>query len=416
MLAINRDVLFTILSLLPARSVVRFKGVSKLWQSVISDPYFIKSHANNCNFYNNAGFICSNPETHCSYLFDGALSSAPDLSLSILKHDAESMRIGLNLNVYVLRSFYGLLICPVMWEESEFQSSFEFIYIYNPMTMQYKRISQVKRCWSPVDVILTPNHKLIMFSFNTSTFSYQIRMYISYTQSWKFIYSFPMGELIHKQQKKGIFLNRTVYWVLQIDNKWSVFSLNVESLIVQKLALPDHCDDFYQESLYFGECQGRLHLVMEQKQYDFIFKIMQMKEDFTGWNLLHFIDLKFMRDIIPPPTLSRRQMIIEEGEYEEEDYLWDQIEKHYEGQDHASALAPIHMVLGERSEDYELLFIMTVPKFDSEIYQIVRRAIPRIYSYNLNNKTLREIMNVTNTGGFYTAAQINSYCPMLTPP
>lgn len=191
---------------------------------------------------------------------------------------------------------------------------------------------------------------------------------------------------------------------------------------MQTLVCPDYCDDFYRDTLYFGECRGRLHLVMEQNVYDFIFHIMEIKEDFSGWNHLHCIDLKFMRDILPRRTLSlalsRKQTITEEREYDEGHYIWDFIERDYEGEDHASAVAPIQMILGERSEDYELLFTMTVPKFDSKRLRFVRRAVPRIFSCNINTNKIsyREIMNVTDTGRYYTAAQINTYYPMLTPP
>lgn len=179
----NQDLLLEILSLLPTKSVIRFKGVSKLWRSIISDPYFIKTHINNCNPHTISGFTCSNPEEHIHYyyLFDGALSSVPDLSLSILKHDAaESMGIHhnfrYNLHVYVSRSFYGLLICPVMWKRSEYRFSLKLIYIFNPVTMQYRRISRVYPNWCPLDMILTPDHKLIMLTSDDIYF-YQIRIY-----------------------------------------------------------------------------------------------------------------------------------------------------------------------------------------------------------------------------------------------
>lgn len=51
---------------------------------------------------------------------------------------------------------------------------------------------------------------------------------------------------------------------------------------------------------------------MEQKLYNFVFKIIKIEEDgMSGVNISqHTIDLQFMRDIIPPPKRSWKQMII----------------------------------------------------------------------------------------------------------
>lgn len=134
-------------------------------QSIILDSYFIQIHTNNCNPYAMSSFIFSNRDlhSHSYYLLNGidsALSSsAPDLSLSILKHDAQTMRIDCDIKVYVLRSFYGLFICPVMTRKLDcFQCRFllDFIYLFNLVTMQYNRIFQLERHWIPLDIILTP--------------------------------------------------------------------------------------------------------------------------------------------------------------------------------------------------------------------------------------------------------------------
>ncbi|KAH7669720.1 Ferritin-like protein [Dioscorea alata] len=391
MLGNNYDLSFTILSLLPTRSVIRFRSVSKLWQSIISDPYFIKVHTNNCNNpYTMSNLICSCPDadTHCSY----SLSSMPlpDLSLSILKCDAESMRPGCSLDVFVLRSFYGLLICPVIWNRSKYRFSFEFIYIFNPVTLQYKKI-QIEPRLHPCDIILTPDHKLIMFA-RYADYYYQIRMYSKKTQSWKIIYSFKGGELTYDHQLiKGVFLKGSVYWA-NIDRKSLIFSLNVESFQVQKLAFPDHA-------------AGRLYLIMEQKQYDFIFHVMEIKEDLSGWDFLKCIDLKFMRDILPP-ALSQRQIIVDE----DSDWVRETLERLME-RPYVSALSPIHLVEGE-GEDHELLLTMTVPSFQS--YEFVHRAVPKMWSYNLVTKTYREIINVADAEGFYTTHDMDIYYPMFT--
>lgn len=157
---------------------------------------------------------------------------------------------------------------------------------------------------------------------------------------------------------------------------------------MQKLALPDHCDDFYHGNLYFGECRGHLHLVMEQKQHDFIFHMMEVKKDFSGWNFLYCIDLKFMRDIYV--SFSSRIRVS------------------------FRTFTDTYMVLGEGEEDYELLIIMTGPRLRSDPYSYFPTVVSRILSYNLVDKTYRVIMDVTHTRDFYTFIDMEPYHPMLT--
>lgn len=122
------------------------------------------------------------------------------------------MRIGSDLSVYVLRTFNGLLICPVLLKHTDYWYTFEFIYIFNPVTVQYKQISQIRQRWYPLDIILTPDHKLIMFSvdrFSFYTHYHQIRMYISDTQSWEIMYTFPLINDVHYPRGiKGLFFGR----------------------------------------------------------------------------------------------------------------------------------------------------------------------------------------------------------------
>ncbi|XP_039134289.1 putative F-box/kelch-repeat protein At3g17570 [Dioscorea cayenensis subsp. rotundata] len=388
MLADNLDLLLEVLSLLPTRSLIRFKSVCKRWHLVISDPYFIKIHTNRCNPYAMSGFRFSNQEVDRCYLLGGAhasaSASAPDLfSLSILKDDAESLKVVGNYRLYCCRSFYALLICPLMLSRSELV--YEFIYIFNPVTKQFKRIPYVdpERYFS--DIILTPDHKVIMFSTHfIHYYDADIRMYIPDTQSWKTLYSFGY----HKKsrnfesifiQRKGIFLNGTVYQVMEYETipettlkfpfcrKLYIFSFNLESLSAQKLLLPL---DFYQENLYFGEIQGHLHLIMQQSIFDFVFHIMEIKEDFSGWNFLHCI-----------------------------------------------GLSPIHVALGEREEDYELFLTLVIPRY----WPAYTCGLTKIFSYNIVSNTYREIQEVSNEeegryGGYYGAFRIKTYYPMLTTP
>ncbi|XP_039119004.1 F-box protein At5g07610-like [Dioscorea cayenensis subsp. rotundata] len=421
MLANNLDLLLEVLSLLPTRSLIRFKSVCKRWQLVISDPYFIKTHRNRCNPYAMSGFRFSNQEFRHCYLLGGAhlSASAPDLSLSTLKDDAESMRVGTPF-VYCLRSFYGLLICPLRLSRSD--AICEFIYIFNPVTRQYKRIPHVDPQRYPSDIILTPDHQVIMFSrdlIHDYDADIDIRMYVPDTQSWKTLYSFRDYKKSQNcewifVQRNGVFLNGTVYQVMESDTipstfrifpfrrKLYIFSFDLKSLSAQKLLLPHQCNDFHQENLYFGEIQGHLHLIMQQKLSNFIFHIMEIKEDFSGWNLLHCIDLiNFMRDVLPPLQVFSPQKLMNSWEY-------PQIE--YGGQNHLCALSPTHIALGER-EDYELF--LTVAIHTSQPYSC---GSAKIFSYNIVSKTYQEILEVSDKEEYYGADNMRTYYPMLTTP
>lgn len=193
----KNDIVFEILCRLPTRSVVRFKSVSKLWHSIISDPYLITTHTHCYDPYNIAGFIYRSKNYYHFVSFNNTPTSVPDLSLTILQHDAENI-FGHNVMVDVFRSFFGLLICPGYFL-SEYGSKFHYhlmvlIYIYNPVTKHFKRLPGLRGQFFLLDVILTPDKKLFCLSMGGSYkhpgggggwHDCHISMYSSITESWK---------------------------------------------------------------------------------------------------------------------------------------------------------------------------------------------------------------------------------------
>ncbi|KAG5583021.1 hypothetical protein H5410_053648 [Solanum commersonii] len=69
------DIIMEILSKLPVRYLVQFKCVSKLWNTLISDPYFTKKHLNDPHSQKLLFYQC-NPMDFTSSLYSCPISSS----------------------------------------------------------------------------------------------------------------------------------------------------------------------------------------------------------------------------------------------------------------------------------------------------------------------------------------------------
>ncbi|OMO85418.1 hypothetical protein COLO4_21634 [Corchorus olitorius] len=148
-LCLPGEIVDDILLCLPAKSLLRFKLVSKPWNSLISGPNFAQSHLNRSNTLISQGERCGNllrlgqiSISKRKHRPDGQ-GPRPSLSLDSMDADGshrEVVTIDLGLQRYsnrpsILGSCNGLLL--VLVNRVDF-------FLLNPLTRQYKKISPVR--------------------------------------------------------------------------------------------------------------------------------------------------------------------------------------------------------------------------------------------------------------------------------
>ncbi|XP_074335997.1 F-box/kelch-repeat protein At3g23880-like [Apium graveolens] len=123
---IPEDIIFKILLLLPAKSLLRFTAVCKLWQSIISNPQFIYTHlANSRNKQARVGILATRVDS-CS-------------SIDIIDHEELITKIPLppqchRMIRYARTSSCNGLVCLD-------NGNSDILHVWNPLTRQFKKIS-----------------------------------------------------------------------------------------------------------------------------------------------------------------------------------------------------------------------------------------------------------------------------------
>ncbi|XP_062017583.1 F-box protein At5g07610-like isoform X2 [Rosa rugosa] len=275
----NEDLLKQLLLRLPARSLIRFKCVSKLWLSLISSPKFCESHT------------LQNPIPK----FSSATTDATTWFISLLPNP--------NLNfipdpqgLMILQSCNGLLLCTSPADKFTISRQFKF-YVVNPTTSRFSEIAlpppsptkpEPARLLSVAlafDPSKSLHYKLVCVS-GSSTVSVhreiEIEIYSSETRTWRACKSahmrFPtIGEFL-----PGVYCNGRIHWFSRFC--WLVH-YDIDEGHYGVVGLPGHDFSVERECICFGESGGRLHLIEMYGNGIGLNKlhVLEMGKDYSGW-------------------------------------------------------------------------------------------------------------------------------------
>lgn len=168
-IASNLDLLTEILLWAPAKSLLKFKCVSKRWHSLISDPKFCISHARCQRMLN---------RTADALMLSNGYKSTPEFHLVPLKHSTKVPFFDyFNVSeVTIIHSCNGLLLCccKLMLDKPKFVKTtqmkndgrYEFRYfVCNPTTKEFKILSPPKPAYLSLslafDPLISPYYKVV---------------------------------------------------------------------------------------------------------------------------------------------------------------------------------------------------------------------------------------------------------------
>ncbi|KAI3967351.1 hypothetical protein MKW92_001921 [Papaver armeniacum] len=285
----NSDLFTQILLCLTAKPLLVFKSVSKQWFSAISDPLFIKQHAQKQNL---CSLMVQIETRNLGFEFEFiSLDGSSSSSVSFETLDLPRARINQSCN--------GLcLLCCSSHKDYE---NFTY-YICNPSTRQYRRIvdftvdmakekgfDMLVSVSLAYDPLISPHYKAICVwkmppeQCFSQYHAYQIEIYSSETDSWKL-----SGDVFYSPpsiiNRNGVYWNGSLHWVhADTLEQESNICFNVDREL--RTEMPMYRSLLYSEEYsvleYFGECRGRLHLISRYMLR--IIDILEMKTDYTGW-------------------------------------------------------------------------------------------------------------------------------------
>lgn len=216
---------------LPAKSLARFKAVSKEWEQWISGPFF--AHKQTAVYKNLSGFFCqaSHFETPSYIPVDRPSSGIPDSSLMFLPE------------VVVIRSScFGLLLCQALRKDNSY-------YVCNPVNKEYRKIPEPKfyhgldpaivLAFEPSDLNFLAHFQIICaFPVLDQPIVY-FEIYSSATNEWRC----SATECIELEDSTilggGYYIDKIAYFV---TDSGCVLAFDMKSEVCGVLSLPTECE------------------------------------------------------------------------------------------------------------------------------------------------------------------------------
>ncbi|XP_050363642.1 F-box protein At5g07610-like [Argentina anserina] len=304
-----KEILTEILVSVPARSLVRFKCVSKHWYSLISNPKFCHRHT----------LQNSNPNIS-AFLFVGKIeheSSLDCIRLGTHANVSGNPFIALSgLGLKVVQSCNGLFLCVPRFYERGLHDP---IYVINPTTNQFLALSCPKgevgnfvRYALAFDPSKSSHYKVVCLSSN------EIEIYSSETRTWRLLEislpssldNFGFGTI--STMENGVYCNGTIHWMTDIFKSRFSYdeggNLVTDSHLLYYYDMSEECmgvaghiptgesyDSFpHYIRRYFGESSGHLYLIDIYRDSETQFDVMGMTRDFSGWFVRYHVDLNLV--------------------------------------------------------------------------------------------------------------------------
>ncbi|KAK1399666.1 F-box domain [Heracleum sosnowskyi] len=311
--ASSEDLLIQILLLVPIKTLMGFKSVSKQWLYLITDPRFIRLRyplpPSASALFFPSSFCRSNPDYQFIPLDISEVSPTPFKTLNFTRDPLGS-------GISVLQSCNGLLLCA-SHQAREFNRRY---YVYNPTTRQFATLPKIRREYSKnvlgmslaFDPSKSPSYKVVC----VRTFGKlkQIEIYSSETQLWR-VSGEPFTAPKYMEFGNSRFWNGSVHWWNNSfhNNTWrdEPYSLyfKVDEERVEQLPMPvKHISrvQMYLVAFYLGESEGHWHLIEVNSDFTSLFDVYEMAIDHSGWFVKYQVDLSAISSVFPEIIKNNR--------------------------------------------------------------------------------------------------------------
>ncbi|XP_054786491.1 F-box/kelch-repeat protein At3g23880-like isoform X2 [Prosopis cineraria] len=250
--SIPEQLIVDILLRLPVKSLLRFKSVSKLWRSLISDPRFAQSHFQ----------MSSSRADRIVHIAD---SGARSIDFHSSFHDDSAianLNFPITLNVMIRGSCRGFVLLDV----------YDHLFIWNPSTGFYKHVPYFPMPSPVCPFVLglgydaTDDDYLLLIGacdpYDDDCGS-DFQFFSTKANSWKKIEgtgSFPYMNATD-DARAGVFLNEAIHW-LAFRHDTSVELILAFNVIQRKLVEIPLPGDFFEtlEFVFLGTLGGYLSL------------------------------------------------------------------------------------------------------------------------------------------------------------
>ncbi|KAF7130869.1 hypothetical protein RHSIM_Rhsim10G0184300 [Rhododendron simsii] len=324
-IASNVDLLTEILLRVPAKSLIRFKSVSKQWLSLISDTQFNRNHTqqnpsppiSGLYFYSNRdGLLSLNDRTTGVSFHDHPRTTLPNFSFldgSGSGSDQTTVRHSSNgLMLCTITYPYDYVVCNLTTQK--------FVVLPKLVVSEWYLWLRSQYYYLIYDPKKSPYYKVVVASFARDDFdNSHINVYSSESGSWKS--GSWKGTVASTPRIRNIGLVHTAIWNGAIfwmscrpgpescsehDHFYIQFDVDAERRTT--IGVPSFS---YSRNgiLNFGECGGHLLLIQIPCYEATEFRVLEMMdgENKFRWTVKYIVDLKHLP--LPPSSTSRFTVI-----------------------------------------------------------------------------------------------------------
>ncbi|XP_060212506.1 F-box protein At5g07610-like isoform X2 [Lycium barbarum] len=303
----NADLLYEILLCLPARSLIRFSIVCKLWRSIITSMQFRLRHCRTLAFSNAlppSGIYFYNcltkPQKIESLPITDNVTSLPPIQF--LDHMAPNIRDTYEITqAKVTQSCNGLLMC--VFTARTDRITIKIGIVYNPAKKEarvlrspYKKYDDKLVYYNLIfDPSEPPYYKVVCVTRLGSWFSdIDVSVYVPESKSWRSCCRSSVPSFMNFES--GVFWNGAIHWI----GEYSSVYFDVNSEEVAMISMPPRPHGYCSQKIrYFGEWGGHLHLIQVQSLYAKKFNVLELDKDTWKWSVKYRVHLARLISAFP---------------------------------------------------------------------------------------------------------------------
>ncbi|EEF41742.1 F-box protein At5g07610 [Ricinus communis] len=304
------DLLIEILLRLPVKTLLKFKCVSKQWNSLISSSYFSISHTRlRCTYSTPAALLLNKGSTRFYVIYLNSFTRGN------FAHFFEFFK---GSQLQILQSCNGLLLCrSSMLKDHNLIGGFVY-FVCNPTTKQSKRICYPvsleqkfkTRYLMSVSLAFDPKmspHYKIVFIFelrkNKETHVVETYVYSSKNDSWvsrredvtELCMNLVPPPTLGIGFRDGVYANAAIHWSRYNGRSSSLLCFNVDTFTFKKICFPAEL-----KVRYFGESRGHLYVLAYNDMYHGLdYDVLEIAADYSGWFVMYHVNLLSLRRTFP---------------------------------------------------------------------------------------------------------------------
>ncbi|KAH7688161.1 F-box domain-containing protein [Dioscorea alata] len=270
---INEDIVTEILLRLPAKSIYKFKCVSKTWLKIITDPWFGHAYNSSNGLPVLAGFFHAD-DNHDHLIFNPINHQLKSPSLNHVPLNLPDLYISItptSNGLLLLCTMNGLkivynpvtrrrLMIPKMKGKQDWYHAFGLIHEKNnhvKAVFAYKLVTDDIQMAFEIDRIKCDNKIVgrdespeMLAQFQCKTKEVEFRVYCSKKNEWnskRLVSKFPRYVCFQPKQKAGVSIGGYLYWIT-LDG--AVVSYNSESEVAELISSPEASTGLEAKSMY----------------------------------------------------------------------------------------------------------------------------------------------------------------------